>query len=106
MILDQYTFGNSSAAINLADMLNKIQDEKITAKVQNKISGILLTCNQIKRIDDANLKYKIFEILYEKVKKQSLALDDNLLMPQKIKTHMYNVILTHLKIIRRIIKCH
>jgi hypothetical protein len=67
-MLDQYTFGNSKAAIILVEKINKYE-EKTGERVSGKISKIIVSyCTHLKNINDiknANTRQHLRELLFK-----------------------------------------
>jgi hypothetical protein len=84
MLHDQ-AFGTSEAAINLARMLNELNDPKASAKVAHFFAHHYYMVNTINRdVKDPRVKRYIFTLMRRAIK---VKLD----LPQKVRTHMENV---------------
>jgi len=97
--IDKCTFGGSRAAIVLAQMLNEIDDNKLSRRVCGLFSQYSQGMRQIDyEIQDPHFKYSLLEVWYtakgiEKAQKTP--------MPEKVRSYLINIEQTLYKTIRR-----
>ena len=89
--IDPYTFGNSQAAVTLAEILNEELNEKYREKVSCFISNHNLLIRHIEDIKDLRTRAIVGQMLIEKVN------SSNMILPDKIKSFMKNVVIGNIK---------
>jgi hypothetical protein len=92
--LDPFTFGDSKACVNLADMLSKLNDARLTARVSKTICHYSLLFNQINRMNDTRAKASILNLIRSSIENDKLIAS----FPERIKTHTLNVVIGKCKI--------
>jgi hypothetical protein len=95
-VLDPFTFGNTPAAVNLADILSK-EDGKTRRKVASKVHHYFELFKSALEISDPRQQKEIVALIYQKCKFVIAKLDTQ----AKVKSHAINVLQTRYKIIIR-----
>lgn len=96
-IIDDFTFGNSPAAVHLARVLGEMPDDnqKILSKVQKCFVSRNRAINSIKIIEDAQACRFLGELIRNDIK--LISFSDVLNAPKIIESLTRNVLLTKLK---------
>jgi len=81
------TFGSFPAAIILADILNKVDDKRITHKICSLIADYKAAIDELKKIDDLGIR-KRFLFLWKAISVQKI---ESLNFPDNVKSFTLNV---------------
>lgn len=92
MNLDKFTFGSRPGMVNLTDILNKLNDKKITRKCGYLISSFCFKMCYCK----THSRAVTLEVL-QFYKKKYLSLINNLDFPENVKGHLRGVIVSYYK---------
>jgi hypothetical protein len=68
--MDKFTFGNSSAAIKLAELLSNQKDEKVCRKVTRLVCRMCQTRDNLREIPDPRFKKMCVEMWHKHLKNQ------------------------------------
>lgn len=93
MSLDPYSFGNTVAATNLADILSKMNSPLITRKVSRTFEKHNRFIKKIAAIEDKDFKRQIYR-LYQADLTSTI---DSSTLPTFVKTHILNVLFSRLR---------
>ena len=95
--LDPYTFGDSKAAINLADMLSKPEFRHCAGKVSSTLCHFNETMTELRGIKNVSVRVHIYHLVMEDAKRRA----EVMVLPEIVKTHMLNVMMKSHKISSR-----
>lgn len=87
--LDPFTYGNSKACINLADIINKLDNPKVTRGVGSLISSFhhkMLYCRAYTRAITVEIVMMYRKQYLEKINSRA--------WPDNVKSHVRNIIFT------------
>lgn len=89
--LDPFTFGNSKAAVIIVEILNEINNEKITHKVSSFLTRYNTLIRHTQDIKDETSRRIIGYMLIEKINKSILE------VPDRVMSYMKNVAISRVK---------
>lgn len=96
MSYDKYQFGNSQAAINLADILGQME-HGVSRKVSRAIHQYQAVFLKVSKIEDREFRLFVLFRTWEWVK----SVVSNFDIDEKVKTHTLNVLMVYYKKILR-----
>ncbi len=92
--LDKHTFGNSLAAITLADILSAEKNDRLTARVSRFIADNAAMLRHVSSIRCASTRLRLINMIGIDVKTKKLK------FPTRVESYAKNVVQSHVKTYR------
>lgn len=93
MNLDPYSFGNTEAAVNLSDIISKLDRPLITRKVSRTLAKHNIFIKKLAEIKDQSFKEQVF-YSYQKYLPYTF---EKSVLPEFIKNHILNILYARLR---------